>query len=287
MQRFKVDADGAGSRLDIFLVTAIPELSRSSIKKLLASGKVKVNGRAEPAKYKVKLGDQIAVDFDPKQLTEIPDIDLPVLYEDDEVIVINKPSGVLTHSKGNFNSEATVATFIRSKVHDMEGERAGIVHRLDRGTSGVIITAKTPEAVKRLQKQFSQRKVKKEYVAVVNGSPSPPAARIESSVERNPRNPKTFQVSAGGRKAVTVYQTIKTGNGHSLVLLQPQTGRTHQLRVHMATIKHPIVGDELYSGSPAKRLMLHAKQLEIRLPNGERQVFTAEVPSEFKEMLNG
>jgi len=287
MQSFRVSAGGSGSRLDVYLKHHIPHISRSSVQKLCSTGKVEVNGKPEPAKYKLKPEDKIQVDFDPTQLKEIPDIDLPILYEDDETIVINKPSGVLTHSKGAFNPEATVATFIANKVRDMDGDRAGIVHRLDRGTSGVIIAAKSPEALKKLQKQFSQRKVKKEYVAVVQGQPSPASAVIESSMDRNPRDPKKFRVSAGGREAVTIYETTRTGKGRSLLLLHPKTGRTHQLRVHMATIKHPILGDELYGGEAYNRLMLHAKRLEITLPSGERKVFEAPLPIEFKEATDG
>lgn len=286
MQKFSINADSVGSRLDVFLVTQIPELSRSSIQKLCADDKVFVNDIVQPTKYKVKPGDEITVYFDPKDLDEVPKIDLPILYEDDDCLVINKPAGILTHSKGNFNPEATVATFIRDKVSGMEGERAGIVHRLDRGTSGVIIAAKTPEALKWLQKQFSSRRTKKEYQAVIEGALEPTEAVIDAPIARNLRDPKSFQVSPSGKPAETAYKVLETNNGHSLILLKPKTGRTHQLRVHLNYLKHPIVGDVIYKGQPYDRMLLHARQLEITLPNRQRKVFTAATPKEFREALD-
>lgn len=287
MQKFRVSADNVGSRLDVFLVSVVPDLSRSSIQKLCLDNKVLVNGKVQPTKYKVRDGDELAVYFDPKDLDEIPIIDLPILYEDDDCLVIDKPAGVLTHSKGGFNPEATVATFIRNRVIGMDGERAGIVHRLDRGTSGVIICAKTPEALQWLQKQFSTRRTKKEYLAVIEGSLEPSEAVIDAPIARNPRDPKTFQVSTSGKPAETGYKVLETGHGHSLVLLRPKTGRTHQLRVHLSYLKHPIVGDVIYKGAPNSRLLLHARQLEITLPNRERKVFISATPKEFAEALNG
>ncbi len=285
MQKFVVD-QGEKDRLDVFLVSKIPQLSRSSIVKLCNDHKVLVNGEKQPTKYKVKPGNEITVYFDPKDLDEIPDITLPILYEDNDCLVIDKPTGVLTHSKGGFNPEATVATFIRDKIKDMDGERAGIVHRLDRATSGVIICAKTPEALRWLQKQFSSRKVKKQYIAVIEGSMNPPEAIIDMPIARNPRNPKTFHVSQEGKTATTSYKTIKVNNKLSLLELAPETGRTHQLRVHLAHQGHPIVGDMLYGGKKHERLMLHAQMLEITLPNRERKVFAADVPEGFAKIMS-
>jgi len=287
MQKFFVDNQAVGSRLDIFLVSRIPELSRSSIQKLCLDDKVLVNGNVQPTKYKARANDEITVYFDPKDLDEIPEIELPILYEDDDCLVIDKPAGVLTHSKGGFNPEATVATFIRSRLTSMEGERAGIVHRLDRGTSGVIICAKTPEALTWLQKQFSNRRTKKDYLAVIEGCLEPTEAVVDAAIARNPRDPKTFQVSPGGKSAETAYKVLETANGHSLVQLKPKTGRTHQLRVHLSYLKHPIVGDVIYKGKPFKRMLLHARQLEVTLPNRQRKVFETDRPAEFQEALGG
>lgn len=287
MQTFVVDADNVGIRLDAFLVIHVPELSRSSLQKLCIAGRVTVNDQSQPVKYKVKLDDKVSIQFDPKELDEVPDIALPVLYEDDDCIVINKPDGILTHSKGGFNPEATVATFIRDRVRGIDGERAGIVHRLDRATSGVIICAKSPEALSWLQKQFSSRKVKKEYRAVIEGEIDPQEAIIDAPTGRNPRNPKTFQVSPTGKPAQTAYNTIEKGQKFSLLSLLPRTGRTHQLRVHLKYLHHPIVGDVLYGGNAHERMLLHAHVLEITLPNRQRKIFKAPVPQEFNEVLNG
>lgn len=285
MQRFHVEPGDPNSRLDVYLTEQLPELSRSSVQKLCQDGRVMVNGEPERTSYKVRANDDITVEFDPKDLTEIPVIELPIIYEDDDCLVIDKPVGVLTHSKGNFNPEATVATFIRDKVHDLDGERAGIVHRLDRATSGVMICAKTPDALSWLQKQFSSRKVKKEYTAVVSGVLNPAAAVIDLPIGRNHRKPKTFHVTPEGRPAETVYETLQVGPNYSLVSLKPKTGRTHQLRVHMHYLKHPIVGDELYDGPPYDRMLLHAHKLEITLLNKQRRVFKSPLPPEFNEAV--
>lgn len=285
MQKFTVMPDQSGGRLDVFLTAQIPELSRSSIQKLLADGKVLVNDKARPTKYKVKADDIVTVYFDPKDLDEVPDIDLPILYEDDDCLVVDKPVGILTHSKGRFNPEATVATFIRSRVHGMDGERAGIVHRLDRGTSGVIICAKTPEALTWLQKQFSSRKVKKTYLAVISAAIEPTEAVIDVPIARNPRKPQTFHVSSDGRSAQTTYKVVQTAGVYNLLELYPQTGRTHQLRVHLEYLGRPIVGDTFYEGMPHPRMLLHAWRLEMTLPNRQRQVFEAPIPTEFTEVM--
>ena len=246
-----------------------------------------VNGVVQTkAGYKLRESDKVTVDYDTSQLEQIPDIDLPVLYEDDDCVVINKPVGVLSHSKGAFNPEATVATWLRSRLKDgLGGERGGIVHRLDRATSGVMICAKTPDALSWLQKQFANRNVKKTYAAVVQGTLNPEEAIIEMPIGRNPKAPATFRVDTQGKYAVTAYQTVQANQKYSLLELKPETGRTHQLRVHLEHFHHPIVGDRLYGGEPAERLYLHAESLEITILNGhERKVFTAPIPGEFKEL---
>jgi 23S rRNA pseudouridine1911/1915/1917 synthase len=279
-------------RLDQKVVKLKPKLSRAFAAKLIEWGKVTVNGEvATKPGQKIKPSDSVIVDYDATELEQIPSIDLPILYEDDDCVVINKPVGVLVHSKGVFNPEATVATWLHAKLADTKNwdkalsNRAGIVHRLDRATSGVMICAKTLEALSWLQKQFSQRKVKKTYDAIVTGSPEPGHAVIDMPIERNPKTPATFRVGANGKAAITEYTTEKASPHYSLIKLTPQTGRTHQLRVHLKQLGYPIVGDILYGGEPAKRLYLHAFRLELTLPSRERKVFTAPVPSDFKQLL--
>ncbi len=269
-------------RLDVFLVNKMPNVNRSFIKRLCDTGKINVNDVLAKPSEKLKSGDIVFVDFDLTTLDHIPKISLPILYEDDDVIVINKPAGILTHSKGAFNPEATVATFIKDKLNHMTDERAGIVHRLDRATSGVIICAKSPAALKWLQKQFATRNVKKTYVAIVQGRPKPDAAVIEMPIERNPKHPQSFRTSSTGKEAITEYEVQTEKNDYSQLVLRPKTGRTHQLRVHLKQLGHPIVGDVLYGGEPAQRVYLHALTLELTLPNRTRKTFEAPLPNEFK-----
>lgn len=274
-------------RLDQYVVGLYPAFSRSFAAQLIEEGNVCVNGEpVHKAGYKLRAGDKVVVSYNEATHALIPSLELPVLYEDDDCVVINKPAGVLTHSKGAFNPEATVATWLHSRVQGMSGERAGIVHRLDRATSGVMICAKTPAALSWLQKQFSQRRTKKVYLAVVSGAPKQAAAIIDMPIERNPKKPQTFRVGSNGKPALTEYKVLERQGDYTLLELRPTTGRTHQLRVHLAQLGHPIVGDTLYGGRPAARLFLHAASLELTLPNRERKQFAAEPrPAIFKELL--
>lgn len=288
MQQFIVDELSAKERLDVFVTKNMPRLSRAFVQKLADNAKITVAGKTQKAGYKMREGDLVAIDYDIAELDAIPSIDLPILYEDDDCIVINKPAGVLTHAQGALSSEATVATFIRDHLQDLEGTRGGIVHRLDRATSGIIICAKNQAALSFLQKQFSQRKAKKTYMAVVEGHLKVKEAVIDMPIERNPKAPATFRVGANGKPSTTKYEVVQEGAEYSLVEMKPTTGRTHQLRVHMAQQGHPIVGDPLYGkGAFGDRLYLHALSLEITLPNRERQTFTAPLPDEFAKILKG
>lgn len=264
------------------LIASANGLSRSFVASLIDQGKVRLNENVcYKSSTKVHDGDKISLEYSPEQLTDIPDISLPILYEDEDCLVVEKPIGVLTHSKGAFNPEATVSSFIRPYTVGMEDNRGGIVHRLDRVTSGLLICAKHAEALAWLQKQFSQRKTAKTYVAVVEGIPEQQKAIIDIPIERNPSKPQTFRVGRSGRSAKTTYEVERSSNGYSLIRLYPETGRTHQLRVHLSYIKHPIVGDELYGGAPADRVYLHAHKLEITLPNKQRKVFESPLPTAF------
>lgn len=269
-------------RLDQKVIEIFPEVSRSFATRLIENKKVTVNDKVitKPG-YKLKQKDVVEVDYTSEESQQIPEIELPILYEDADCVVINKPVGVLTHSKGTFNPEATVATWLSTRLKGMEGDRAGIVHRLDRATSGVMICAKTPEALSWLQKQFAQRRTKKTYNAIVEGNLKPQEAIIDMPIERNPKKPQTFRVGNNGKPSKTHYKVLEEGKRFSLVELKPETGRTHQLRVHLKQLGHPIVGDTLYEGISAERLYLHALSLELTLPNRERKVFTTQLPTDF------
>lgn len=281
-------------RLDQRVVALMPLLSRSFAAKLITDGKVMVNGSVvTKGGTKLRPEDEVIIDYAEESFV-IPTIKLPVLYEDDNCVVISKPIGLLTHSKGAFNPEASVATWLHNRIEDktlieadahQPNRRAGIVHRLDRATSGVMIAAKTTKALTWLQRQFSQRKVSKTYIAVVSGHLKQSEAVIDMPIERNPKAPATFRVGPNGKPALTHYKVLKESDNLSLVELKPETGRTHQLRVHLAQIGHPIVGDTLYNGRTADRMFLHAAELEITLPSRERRTFSAPVPKAFKDML--
>lgn len=284
MQNFTVDEQSAGKRLDVFLGEKYPGYSRAFLQRLCSESHVLINGKPEKPGHKIRQDESVEIQYDFELGAKIADIDLSVLYEDDDVIVINKPAGIISHARGRYWYEPSVASFVRQKT-GQEGERAGIVHRLDRATSGVMICAKNQQALSWLQKQFSHRRVKKTYVALVEGTLKAPSAVIDMPIERNPKKPQTFRVGSNGKSARTTYTVIVSGESLSELELKPETGRTHQLRVHLHQIGHPIIGDELYGGKKSERLMLHSYRLEITLPGGKRRVFTAPVPDEFKSML--
>lgn len=281
---YVVEQDNAGKRLDQFAAEKLPALSRAYIQKLIESGDIVIAGKPCKAGYKLKIGERVTINY--AHSDEIAELDLPILYEDDDCVVINKPAGILTHALGVHGTEPSVASFIRKKVQGIEGERAGIVHRLDRATSGVIIGAKNQAALSWLQKQFAQHKVKKTYIAIVEGQFKQAEAVIDMPIGRNPKAPSTFRVDVNGKTAQTHYRVIQETENHSLVELRPETGRTHQLRVHLQKIGHPIVGDPLYgNGKYGDRLLLHAQSLEITLPDRQRKIFKAPLPPEFEKAM--
>lgn len=253
-------------RADILLANAYPEYSRAALAKLFEKGAITQEDKSLKPGEKLQPGEVFQAIIDTLE-RPAESIDLPILYEDDNVIVINKPVGVISHARGRYWDEASVASFVRDKVAGMDGERAGIVHRLDRATSGVMICAKNSATLSMLQKQFSQRMTKKSYYAVVHGTPEQANAIIEVPLGRNPNKPQTFRPDAQGKSASSEYKVIKSNDEYALLELTPATGRTHQLRVHLQYIKHPIVGDELYGEAKADRLYLHAHSLEITIPS--------------------
>lgn len=267
-------------RLDVELAHRYPDTTRSTWQKHIKAGSVSVNGEVQTSpKTLITENDLLAVDI--PERADFKASELPIIYIDDNVVVINKPVGVLSHSKGALNDEFTVAEFFRRyTAYNLDTNRPGIIHRLDRDTSGIMIGARNEETATMLQKQFADRKTKKTYIAVVDGLPKSHAAKIDLPIGRNPSAPSTFRVDAKGKTAQTNYEVLETNEKHSLLLLTPYTGRTHQLRVHTAYIGTPIHGDKVY-GKPADRMYLHAYKLEITIPTGDRRTFVAPVPSDF------
>lgn len=264
-------------RLDHLLVKQHPEYNRSSLQTFIKSGYVTVDGKVATkpnSKFEPDVKITLVVPTTP-QVAERP----PVIYEDDNILVLNKPQGLLSMAKGEYCPETTLEDY------------GLLVHRLDRDTSGVVILAKNPETQKMLRKQFQDRKTHKTYYAIVEGRPKLDAALIDLPIARNLKRPTTFQVDQNGKESQTYYKVLKSNGEYSLLELKPKTGRTHQLRVHLKYLGHPILGDVVYGNAGAKnstRLFLHAGELEISIP-GEpgniRKVFTAELPQEFNDVF--
>ena len=275
-------------RLDQYVAQYWPEYSRSVWQKYIAAGYVRINDAVVTSSKQV-LGEDDEVTVHIPAEPDYSTSELPIIYEDNHVLVLNKPAGVLTHAKGEIAEEFTVADFVRSRMTEKDTtNRPGIVHRLDRDTSGIIICAKDNETKGKLQKQFQDRKAHKTYLAVVRGTPKKLTATLDLPIERNPKKPSTHRVGVNGKSAVTSYEVVSTNGTFSVVRLHPETGRTHQLRVHMAYIGTPIVGDRLYGTekSPINRLCLHAEQLEITIPVSRRETFVATAPADFQKLMD-
>lgn len=259
-------------RLDILMKEIYKSYNRSTLQKFIESGFVTVDGELV-TKSNTKFLRGVKLDLKVPEVMKNADLVPKVIYEDDNVIVVNKPAGLLSEAKGEYCPEKTLADY-------------GLVaHRLDRDTSGVMILAKNEEVQKFLKKQFQDRKVHKKYYAVIEGQPKLDEARIDLPMIRNMKRPTTFLVDANGKEAETFYKVLKTDSEHSLMELRPTSGRTHQLRVHMKYLGHPIVGDQVYGGEKADRLYLHAGSLEITLPGGKRQIFEVKMPKEFNDVF--
>jgi 23S rRNA pseudouridine1911/1915/1917 synthase len=290
-----VEENNLGSlRLDRYVSENLRLLSRSQIKARGLSAKI--NGKPVKLSRIVKQGDVIEMRWDEEApVYFVPeDIPLDIVYEDERCVVINKAQGMVVHP-GHGNKQGTLANALyfrrlkKNKGHP-EGIRTGIVHRLDKDTSGLIIAAYDDDAHAFLAGQFKDRKVIKKYAAIIHGTPKETQGRIETFIARDPKDRKRFTVSNTGKNAVTFYKVIKSLQNYSLVTLRPRTGRTHQLRVHLKQLGHPILGDPIYGYKdkifPGASLMLHSKTLAIVLPGEtERRVFTSVLPDRFFDII--
>lgn len=279
-------------RLDHYLMEKYPEVSRGFLQKLCATDQVLVDKEPQKGGYKLSGTEKIVVLFDMDGIGKVPDIDLNVVYEDDDCVVVDKPAGVLSHALSKFHGEPSVASFLRQRLLATKDEawkaedlRFGIVHRLDRLTSGLMICAKNQTMMRHLQKQFHDRTVTKVYKAVVEGVPTKPEMILDLPLERNPKAPATFRVGANGKNAITHMKVLQSTALYTLIELRPQTGRTHQLRVHMQYVGHSIIGDFLYGGMEAPRLFLHAEHLDVPFPDGTLKSFSSPIPTEFGALL--
>jgi 23S rRNA pseudouridine1911/1915/1917 synthase len=292
----EVPVSGAGLRLDRFVAGSAAGLSRSGVQKLIAAGRVTVNGSAQRASYAVVPGDAVEVQMpDPPTVGDpaAPRV-LSVLYEDAAIMVVDKPAGLVVHEAAGHRGETLVSTLVAHRpdlaVAGMDPQRPGIVHRLDRDTSGVVVVAMEPASLAALQRQFRRREVHKEYLALVHGSPEPSRAAIEAPIARDEANRARMALSPEGRYARSEYEVLERFRGVTLVSVNLMTGRTHQIRVHMAAIGHPVVGDRTYGSrrkAPgAARQMLHAQRLTLTHPQTlELMTFEAPVPADMQVLL--
>lgn len=293
---FICEPEAAGERVDRFLADRLPDLSRSQIQRLIRSGAVTVNDAPVRPAYRLAPGDQIFVEL-PAELTPSirPEaIPLDIVYEDDSLLVVNKPAGMVVHpAAGIFQGTLVNALLAHCpQVANVGGvERAGIVHRLDKETSGLIVVAKDPQTHAALQRLFKRRLVRKTYVALVDGQVQPREGIIEVPIGRDPKVRLRMTVSRTGRPAVTQYRVVEVFPRHTLLEVRPHTGRTHQIRVHLAWLGYPVVGDRVYGhrrpSIPLDRHFLHARDLAFVHPvTGQKLALTAPLPPELVAVLN-
>ena len=305
------DVEESKIRIDNYLSLKIEDASRTKIKKLILDGQILVDGQQVKPSMVLSGGERIICDLSVKieeSFLEPEEIDLQIIYEDEHFVAINKPAGMVVHP-GNGNSSGTLANGLIHYFNNLpnsDGFRPGIVHRLDKDTSGVILVAKTDDSHHRLSKLFKERKIKKVYESIVWGSPNS-SGKIESFIKRDKRNKTAFKTSEiDGKKAVTRYEVVDDYGALSKVVLYPETGRTHQLRVHMKSIGHPIFSDDKYSGGVqmiksfhtkytsllkrtfkiAKRQMLHASSISFIHPFLNKKVeFSVDNPADMQNLI--
>ncbi len=294
----------SGQRLDKYVAQMAPDLSRSRVQKLIEEGLITVNGGMAKPSYRVEVGDLVVTRIPPPESLEVrPEpIPLDIVYEDEDIIVVNKPAGMVVHPAYGHRT-GTLVNAVLAHCPDLAGVgddlRPGIVHRLDKDTSGLIIVAKNDSACRHLQRQFKRREVHKVYVALLEGCLEPVRGVIEAPIGRDKKRRKRMAVVEGGREARTEYTVVeyfgdKAGHQarpYTLVEAEPKTGRTHQVRVHFASIGHPLAGDPVYGFrkqrlSGLRRQFLHAQTLGFRLPGSDEYIeLTAELPDDLRAVL--
>ena len=293
MNRTEYVVDQGGQRLDLYLARRGPGLSRSEVRRLTEEGHLLLNGMPSKPGRVVRRGDRISLAVPPPRPVDIaPEpMALAVVYQDGELLVVDKPAGLTVHP-GPGHPAHTLVNGLLALCSDLKGVggemRPGIVHRLDKDTSGLMVVAKGSRAHRDLSEQLKDRVVRKGYLALATGRVEPAEGRIEAPIGRDPRNRKRMAVVEGGREASTRYKVLESPGERSFVEVSPETGRTHQIRVHFASIGHPLVGDTLYGkANPALgRQFLHAHLLGFHHPGtGEYMEFTSPLPEELEAAL--
>ena len=296
MKNVIVNENDKGKRLDIYIAENFNELSRTMIKKLIESNNILVNDKSEKVSYKVQANDNISIDVPEAKETKLKaqEIPLDIIYEDSDIIVVNKPKGMVVHP-ANGNPDGTLVNAIlsicKNSLSGIGGElRPGIVHRLDKDTSGLIIVAKNDKAHINMSEQIKERNVKKTYIALVRGNVPEEEATINMPIGRSTKDRKKMAVTKNGKQAITHFKVLKRYSKYTLLEIKIETGRTHQIRVHMAEIGYPVVGDAVYSNGKnefgIEGQMLHAYKLDFMHPiTNKHMELTAPLPQYFEEIL--
>ncbi len=294
--KLEVDENGIGQRLDAYASAEVQDLSRSRVQALLDQGNVLLNGKPTKASAKLRLGDIIQIIVPPPVEWDVKaeDIPLDIVYEDERILVINKDRGVVVHPAAG-HRQGTLVNAVLSHCPDLRGIggeiRPGIVHRLDKDTTGLLVVAKDEETLRDLQSQIKDRTAKRQYLALCKGRLPADSGTVDAPIGRDERDRKRMAVRPGGREAVTAFEVVmRFGNEYTLLVAKLQTGRTHQIRVHMAHLKHPVVGDPVYSRTRGELGMrgqaLHAFKLGLAVPkSGQYVEFSAPLPDDFREAL--
>lgn len=294
MERIVVDTENV--RLDAFISGKNDKLSRTMIQRLIEDGEILVNGNKKKMAYKVQIGDVIEINIPAPKETDIKaqNIPLKIVYEDNDIIVVNKPKGMVVHP-ANGNPDGTLVNAImamcKGSLSGIGGEiRPGIVHRLDKDTSGIIVVAKNDKAHINLSEQIKEHRVKKTYIALVRGIVKENEATINMPIGRSEKDRKKMAVTKKGKEAITHFRVLERYDKYTLLQVNIETGRTHQIRVHLSQIGYPIVGDEVYSNGKnewnIKGQCLHAKSLEFTHPiTGKKMYLEARLPEYFENML--
>ena len=297
--QFEVGETSNKKRLDVFLSECLPNISRSRLKKLIDDDRVMVNSKSRPAGYKIRTKEKVEVEIPPVEplKTAVENIPLNIIFEDAHMLAINKPAGMVVHpAPGHYTG--TLVNALLHYCNDLSGigglERPGIVHRLDKETSGLVLVAKTEAAHKALTVQFKKREIQKEYLAFVKGNVKKDKGSIESLIGRHKTHrKKMFAGGNTGRPAFTYYEILQRFKNFTYLKLRPKTGRTHQIRVHLASMNHPVIGDKLYGGKNPNfdilkmdRHALHAHHLELKHPIHEKSLsLSAPLPSDMAKIL--
>ncbi len=293
-RNFVVQAAEAGKRVDRFLVEQLGSVSRAVVQQLLAAGRVHLDGRQAKASYRLRGGEAVSVEWEPpRPLRAFPeDIPLEILHEDQDVVAVNKPAGITVHAGAGRDSGTLVNALLHrfGALSSLGGElRPGIVHRLDRQTSGVLLVARSDDAHSRLAEQFKGRTVEKTYLALVHGTVESERGRISAPIARDLKRRRRMTARRrSGREALTEYRVLRRLAGYTLLEVTLHTGRTHQVRVHLASLGHPVVGDTLYGASRGVlgRNFLHAARIAFRHPRtGQRLEISAPLPNELEKFL--